>query len=106
MKDKFFLFLLGLLSIVIISQTLFISIVNQPTPLYERVIERFAETHNYDKELYNCVNYSEDLAFVLENLGYETTQERYINTTDGYHRRLNLILEIEGQTGEIIVNRK
>lgn len=76
-------------------------------PLYERVIKRFADTHEYNVTTYNCVNYSEDLSFILENLGYETSQERRIPTeNDTYHRRMNLILEIEPQTAEIIVNRK
>ena len=34
--------------------------------LYEEVIERFAVVHTYNSSIYNCVNYSKDLAFILE----------------------------------------
>lgn len=80
------------------------SIIQQEKPLYERVIKRFAEVHNYNVTSYNCVNYSEDLGFILDNLGYNTTQIRHIPLGNGtHHRRLSINLEIEAQTGEIII---
>ena len=97
------------LSFVVMSQAFLLLNMEEPQPLqplYERVIQRFAETHEYNKTTYNCVNYSKDLAFILDNLGYETSQERHIKMENGTHSRLNLNLEIEPQTAEVIVNRK
>ena len=71
-------------------------------PLHERVIERFADVHEYNITEYNCVNYSEDLGFILDNLGYNTHQIRNIKTENGTHRRL--ALEIEPEDGVFVLN--
>jgi len=106
MRDELILMIVIILSLVLIGQVYLILNIDTQKPLYERVIKRFADTHTYNLTTYNCVNYSEDLAFILDNLGYQTTQEKHIKQENGTHRRLNLILEIEPQTAEVIVNRK
>lgn len=78
--------------------------VNKEKPLFEKVIERFAEVHNYNLTTYNCVNYSQDLKFILNNLGYRAEGLIVENGTLS-HEKLLLILEVEPQTGEITIRR-
>jgi len=109
MEEKNYIIII--LTICIISLVLYLAFFNRvdieikdsrEKPLYEQVIKRFADTHDYNITTYNCVNYSEDLGFILNNLGYKTEQLTIRNETSA-HRRIVLVLEIEPQTSEIIV---
>ena len=70
-------------------------------PLHERVIERFAETHEYNITTYNCINYSRDLYKTLKHLGYNS---KPIIVENGTHIRLSL--ELEPQDGKFVLNLK
>ena len=71
--------------------------------LYEEIIKRFADTHTYNLTSYNCVNYSQDLSFILNSLGYNSST---IIVNNGTHMRIILNLEIEPQTAEIILKNE
>jgi len=67
------------------------------------ILHEFADSHEYDREHYNCVNHSVDLQQVLRENGYRSkmiTGCTY-NMTAPCHRWLRLELDIDSVSGTI-----
>ena len=95
--------LLGLSVIVFIKTQEIVNYTSSNKYLYEDVIKRFSQTHVYNntagENKYNCINYSNDLVDVLNNLGYNASV-KVVN--DGTHMIIQLHLDIEPQTAMIM----
>lgn len=67
------------------------------------VSKRFARTHKYENESYNCINYSRDFMQTANSLGFKT---RMITGCENYnsscHRFIRLEMDLEPQYGEFV----
>ena len=100
-KNHFLLtliFLLQILNLVF----LVLLLLNQKSD-FNIILERFARNRNYSRE-YNCVNYSKDLSFILNNLGYQSKVvcgER-INDSSKAHCWVRIYIDVEPQTAKFV----
>jgi hypothetical protein len=64
------------------------------------VATRFAETHTYNKETYNCANYTNDLKYITDQLGIKTKKVTGCPAEDNStcHTYLRLSVDFEPQT--------
>lgn len=62
---------------------------------------RFAENHNFTKDIYDCENYSRDLKAIADQLGFKTELatgcERLTGDNRSCHMWLQLIVDFEPQ---------
>jgi len=65
------------------------------------ILEKLKENNEYDRDNYNCVNFSKDATFILNKLGYNSRMVRGCEE-DNCHRWISL--DIEPQGGKILYN--
>lgn len=69
-----------------------------------QLLNKFAENHEYEKGVYNCVNYSEDLAYIGKQLGVNIEVTGGWNPDDNRsgHQWDKFCVDFEPQTASII----
>ena len=72
-----------------------------PTYPFAEAAREVAEAREYDRHMYNCADYTDDLVLKLKGLGYEA-YEIWGHSEWGYHAYTKLILYIESTTGEVL----
>jgi hypothetical protein len=75
-------------------------------PEFITLINIFKNTHTFQKDVYDCNNYSRDLKYVLEEMGYEVYYQAGYNPNDTNPGHIWLSIAFDPQTGEFINNRK
>jgi hypothetical protein len=71
------------------------------------VAQRFAKEHTYNVTAYNCVNYTEDLKAITDELGFKTKKvigcrNETVNNTQSCHEWLKIELDFEPQTAKFV----
>jgi hypothetical protein len=67
------------------------------------ISKRFADQHEYNKTGYNCVNYTDDLKSITDQLGFRTKAVIGCNRYNGScHKFLRLEVDFEPQDAEIV----
>lgn len=70
---------------------------------FQIIAKRFASMHEYNRESYNCVNYSADLADLAESLGFDVQVVEGCKKGGGEcHAWLKLEVDFEPQSAEFI----
>ena len=68
------------------------------------ILSDFANVHSYNLTSYNCLNYSTDLSFVLNSLGYSSKVIIFSTNGDGSHGHAIVRIDsiyVEPQSGKI-----
>ncbi len=62
-----------------------------------KIAERFAENHTYIENVYDCNNYTDDLKYITDNLGFTTLRMHGCtnNESEPCHAWLRLLVDFE-----------
>ena len=65
------------------------------------ISQRFARNHKYDVDNYNCVNYSNDLKVIADQLGFNTTYAAGCKKpNDGCHKWLRVTMDFNPEIAQ------